>query len=67
MSVTIYHRGDSPISAATIWAIDGDYLPVEWTVLLASLLSAAMFVIAVRLAPTGNASAARLELLTIVN
>jgi hypothetical protein len=41
MSVTIYHKGVSPISAATIWAIDGDYLPVEWTVLLVSLLSAA--------------------------
>jgi hypothetical protein len=27
MSVTIYHKGVSPISAATIWAIDGDYLP----------------------------------------
>ena len=38
MSVTIYHKGVSPISAATIWAIDGDYLPVEWTVLLVSLL-----------------------------
>jgi hypothetical protein len=31
--------------------IDGDYLPVEWTVLLVSLLSAAAFVIAMRLAP----------------
>ena len=51
MSVTIYHKGVSPISAATIWAIDGDYLPVEWTVLLVSLLSAAAFVIAMRLAP----------------
>jgi hypothetical protein len=29
--------------------IDGDYLPVEWTVLLVSLLSAAAFVIAMRL------------------
>jgi hypothetical protein len=52
MSVTIYHKGVSPISAATIWAIDGDYLPVEWTVLLVSLLSAAAVVIAMRLAPT---------------
>jgi hypothetical protein len=51
MSVTIYHKGVSPISAATIWAIDGDSLPVEWTVLLVSLLSAAAFVIAMRLAP----------------
>jgi hypothetical protein len=51
MSVTIYHKGVSPISAATIWAIDGDYLPVEWTVLLVSLLSAAALVIAMRLAP----------------
>jgi hypothetical protein len=50
MSVTIYHKGVSPISA-TIWAVDGDYLPVEWTVLLVSLLSAAAFVIAMRLAP----------------
>jgi hypothetical protein len=40
MSVTIYHKGVSPISAATICAIDGDYLPVEWTVVLVSLLSA---------------------------
>ena len=51
MNVTIYHKGVSPISAATIWALDGDYLPVEWTVLLVSLLSAAAFVIAMRLAP----------------
>jgi hypothetical protein len=52
MSVTIYHKGVSPISAATIWAIDGDYLPIEWTVLLVSLLSAVTFVIAMRLAPS---------------
>jgi hypothetical protein len=57
MSVTIYHKAVSPISAATIWAVDGDYLPVEWTVLLVSLLSAAAFVIATRLLPAGKASA----------
>jgi hypothetical protein len=51
MSVTICHKGVSPISSATIWAIDGDYLPVEWTVVLVSLLSAVAFVIAMRLTP----------------
>jgi hypothetical protein len=51
MSVKIYHKAVSPISAATIWAVDGDYLPVEWTVLLVSLLSAAAFVIAMRRPP----------------
>jgi hypothetical protein len=59
MSVTIYHKAVSPISAATIWTVDGDYLPVEWTVPLVSRLSAAAFVIAVRLLPPGNTSAAR--------
>jgi hypothetical protein len=59
MSVKIYHKAVSPISAATIWAVDGDYLPVEWTVLLVSLLSAAAFVIAMRLLPGGKAPATR--------
>jgi hypothetical protein len=39
--------------------IDGDYLPVEWTVLLVSLLSAAAFVISMRLAPGRKRGGAR--------
>jgi hypothetical protein len=35
------------------------YHPVEWTVLLVSLLSAAAFVIAMRLLPGGKAPATR--------
>jgi len=43
-------KGIAPISAAAIWAIRGNYLLVEWTVLLVSLASAAAFVTAMRFA-----------------
>jgi predicted MFS family arabinose efflux permease len=43
-------KGIAPISAAAIWAIGGNYLLVEWTVLLVSLVSAAAFVMAMRFA-----------------
>ncbi len=43
-------KGIAPISAAAIWAIGGNYLLVEWTVLLVSLVSAAAFVTAMRFA-----------------
>lgn len=43
-------KGIAPISAAAIWAVAADYAPVEWTVLLVSLVSAAAFILAVRLA-----------------
>lgn len=36
-------KGIAPISAAAIWTIDGNYAPVEWTVLLVSLVSAIAF------------------------
>lgn len=39
-------KGIAPISAATIWAMDRSYLPVEWAVLLVSLVSAAAFGVA---------------------
>lgn len=39
-------KGIAPISAATIWAIERNYLPVEWTVLIVSLVSAAAFMMA---------------------
>jgi len=42
-------KGIAPISAATIWAISGNYLPVEWTVMLVSLVSAVAFVMAMRI------------------
>ncbi|CAB3749867.1 MFS transporter [Paraburkholderia humisilvae] len=43
-------KGVAPISAALIWAIGHNYVPVEWTVLLVSLVSAAAFAVAVRFA-----------------
>lgn len=43
-------KGIAPISAAAIWAIGDNYLPVEWTVLLVSLVSAVAFVMAMRFA-----------------
>jgi predicted MFS family arabinose efflux permease len=43
-------KGIAPISAAAIWAIGRNYVPVEWTVLLVSLLSAGAFVTAMRIA-----------------
>jgi MFS family permease len=47
-------KGIAPISAAAIWSIGHDYVPVECVVLLVSLVSAAAFVVAMRFA--GNAS-----------
>ncbi|MFL9897012.1 MFS transporter [Paraburkholderia fungorum] len=41
-------KGIAPISAAAIWACGGSYLPVEWTVLLVSLVSAVAFILAMR-------------------
>jgi MFS family permease len=43
-------KGIAPISAAAIWTVGGNYVPVEWTVLLVSLVSAAAFIFAIRLA-----------------
>ncbi len=43
-------KGIAPISAAAIWTVRGNYLAVEWTVLLVSLVSTAAFVLATRLA-----------------
>ncbi|RKF36456.1 MFS transporter [Paraburkholderia fungorum] len=41
-------KGIAPISAAAIWTVRSNYVPVEWTVLLVSLMSAAAFVMAMR-------------------
>jgi predicted MFS family arabinose efflux permease len=43
-------KGLAPISAAAIWAIGHNYVPVEWAVLLVSLVSAAAFITAMRIA-----------------
>jgi MFS family permease len=43
-------KGIAPISAAAIWTAGGNYVPVEWTVLLVSLVSAVAFILAIRLA-----------------
>jgi predicted MFS family arabinose efflux permease len=43
-------KGIAPISAAAIWAMGHDYVAVEWTVLLVSLVSAVAFVTAIRFA-----------------
>jgi hypothetical protein len=40
-------KGIAPISAAGIWACSS-YIPVEWTVLLVSLVSAVAFILAMR-------------------
>jgi predicted MFS family arabinose efflux permease len=42
-------KGIAPISAAAIWATGHNYVPVEWTVLGVSVVSAAAFVVAMRL------------------
>jgi hypothetical protein len=42
-------KGIAPISAAAIWTVGGNYVPVEWSVLLVSLVSAAAFIFAMRL------------------
>jgi predicted MFS family arabinose efflux permease len=50
-------KGVAPISAAAIWKIGGNYLAVEWTVLLVSLLSAVAFVMSTRLASAATSTA----------
>lgn len=40
-------KGIAPISAAAIWRIEQRYVPVEWVVLLVSLISAAAVVLAI--------------------
>jgi sugar phosphate permease len=47
-------KGIAPISAAAIWAIGRNYVPVEWAVLLVSLVSAAAFVTAMRIAASAK-------------
>ncbi|MEX3948992.1 MFS transporter [Paraburkholderia sp. EG287B] len=41
-------KGIAPISAAAIWTMTGNYLPVEWAVLGVSLVSACAFMFVVR-------------------
>jgi hypothetical protein len=41
-------KGIAPVSAAAIWTAGGNYVPVEWTVLLVSLVSAVAFIFAIR-------------------
>jgi hypothetical protein len=43
-------KGIAPISAAAIWAIQRDYMPVEVVVLGVSLVSAGAFIVAMRFA-----------------
>lgn len=50
-------KGIAPISAAAIWSISTNYAPVEWTIFCVSLLSAAAFVIAMRLSRTKKTEA----------
>jgi len=45
-------KGMAPLSAAAIWAFHDSYMPVEWAVLVVSLLSAIAFMAAMRLAPS---------------
>lgn len=47
-------KGIAPISAATIWAVAHSYVAVEWTVLAVSLVSAAAFVMAMRVSRNAN-------------
>lgn len=54
-------KGIAPISAATIWSFEQSYLPVEWAVLLVSLVSMAAFSVAMLFVsrariPTGTVS-----------
>jgi hypothetical protein len=51
-------KGIAPISAAAIWAIGRNYVLVEWTVLLVSLISATAFVLAMRFANGQKAAVA---------
>jgi predicted MFS family arabinose efflux permease len=41
-------KGIAPISAAAIWTASGNYVAVEWTVLVVSLVSAVAFILAIR-------------------
>ncbi|QGZ58172.1 MFS transporter [Paraburkholderia acidiphila] len=43
-------KGIAPIAGAAIWAIRGSYVPVEWTVLIVSLIATAACVVAVQIA-----------------
>ncbi|MEX3947736.1 hypothetical protein AB4Y40_08270 [Paraburkholderia sp. EG287B] len=43
-------KGIAPIAGAALWALRESYVPVEWTVLIVSLISLAACVVAVRLA-----------------
>jgi MFS family permease len=53
-------KGIAPISAAAIWTMTGNYLPVEWTVLAVSLVSMCAFVFVARsTAATSTKVAAR--------
>ncbi|WP_233873064.1 MFS transporter [Paraburkholderia adhaesiva] len=47
-------KGIAPISAATMWAVWQSYLPVEWVVLLVSLVATAAFGIAMMYANRRN-------------
>ncbi|HEY4350966.1 MAG TPA: MFS transporter [Paraburkholderia sp.] len=51
-------KGIAPISAAAIWAIGRNYVPVEWAVLLVSLVSATAFVTAMRIAANAKRQSA---------
>lgn len=51
-------KGVAPISAAAVWAAGGSYVPVEWTVLLVSLVSAGAFILAMRFS-SGNCACGR--------
>ncbi|MBT2791070.1 MFS transporter [Paraburkholderia strydomiana] len=42
-------KGVAPIAAASIWTVTSSYVPVEWAVLLVSIVSAIAFVAAVQL------------------
>jgi len=55
-------KGIAPISAAAIWTIGASYLPVEWTVLIISLVSAVAFVLSTRLASRKQLGARQVNL-----
>jgi predicted MFS family arabinose efflux permease len=51
-------KGIAPIAGAAIWALRDSYVPVEWVVLVVSLISAAACVLAVRLSARAKSSMA---------
>ncbi|MCY0388396.1 MFS transporter [Robbsia sp. Bb-Pol-6] len=51
-------KGIAPISAAAIWAVNRNYVPVEWTVLGVSTISAMAFGVAIRFASSHKRSSA---------